>query len=202
MKRYLLIQNLAIAHVSLIVVCNHLVQYSFVVSGVLLSYGMFAYPLIIVLTDLTTRLMGSQSAREVIYLAWIPAWAISMYMSQPRIACASMAAYSLSQLLDIAIFSRVREYCTLNLQERIGLWILPPFISAVFSQAIDTYFFYATAFYASTDDFMATNWLAIATSDYLFKCIITVLFLLPVYGLALRYLLGHLRLRQVNHSVS
>ena len=196
----MLVQNLVICHISLIVICNYLVQFPLDIGPFLVSWGMFSYPLIIILTDLTTRLIGSESARKVIYLAWLPAWGISMYMSQPRIACASIAAYGLSQLLDISIFSNVRQYCHHHLQKRTGLWMLPPLISAVFSQAVDTYFFYAAAFYASSDEFLAAHWLEIATSDYAFKCLMAVLLLLPIYGLMLRYLLGKMQTPSSNFA--
>ena len=183
---------LVLSHVFLIVVCNYMVQFPLEMGIFTVSWGMFAYPFVVILTDLTTRFMGPLEARKVVMFAWIPAWILSMFMSQPRIACVSILAYALSQFLDISIFSRVRDYCRNQMTKRTGLWILPPFLSAIFSQAFDTYFFYAAAFVGSSDTFMAANWLEIATFDYLFKCLVAVCVLLPLYGLCLRYLLGYM----------
>ena len=48
--------------------------------------------------------------------------------------------------------------------------------------------FFAVAFYASNDKFMAANWQGIAFVDYLFKLAICTLFFLPAYGIVLSIL--------------
>jgi len=67
-------------------------------------------------------------------------------------------------------------------------WWIAPSASTFAGNAIDTLLFFAVAFYASSDAFMAANWPHIAFVDYLFKLTICTLFFLPAYGLFLNIL--------------
>ena len=91
--------------------CNFKLSSSISCSGFGLDYtiGTFTFPIIVLATDLTVRLSGSSNARKVIAIAFIPAFIISFYFADFRIAIASVAAYSLGQLLDVYVFSKVRE---------------------------------------------------------------------------------------------
>ena len=96
-----------------------------------------------------------------------------------RIALASFAAYALGQILDIFVFNKLR---------RLKAWWIAPTASTVIGNALDTLVFFAIAFYASSDEFMAANWQGIAFVDYLFKLAICTLFFLPAYGVILNIL--------------
>ena len=96
-----------------------------------------------------------------------------------RIALASFSAYALGQILDIFVFNRLR---------RLKSWWVAPTASTVVGNALDTLVFFAVAFYASNDEFMAANWRGIAFVDYLFKLAICTLFFLPAYGIVLSIL--------------
>ena len=96
-----------------------------------------------------------------------------------RIAFASFSAYALGQILDIFVFNRLR---------RLKSWWIAPTASTVVGNALDTLVFFAVAFYASNDEFMAANWQGIAFVDYLFKLAICTLFFLPTYGIVLSIL--------------
>ena len=96
-----------------------------------------------------------------------------------RIALASFTAYAVGQILDIFVFNRLR---------RLKSWWIAPTASTFAGNAIDTLLFFAVAFYASSDAFMAANWPHIAFVDYLFKLTICTLFFLPAYGVILNVL--------------
>ena len=100
-----------------------------------------------------------------------------------RIALASFAAYALGQILDIFVFNKLR---------RLKAWWIAPTASTVIGNALDTLVFFAVAFYASSDEFMAANWQGIAFVDYLFKLTICTLFFLPAYGILLNILTAKL----------
>ena len=172
-------------HCLIIAISNYLVQFPIVVFGLDYTIGTFTFPIIVLATDLTVRLSGSSNARKVIALAFIPAFAISYYFADFRIAIASVAAYAIGQLLDIYVFSKVRERIDDNGLNLNPKWYLAPVISTFFAQLIDTYLFYGIAFNNSSDEFMRDNWLTIANNDLILKLIVCYLAFLPIYVLIL-----------------
>lgn len=185
---------LSFCHIFLLGLSNFLVQYPLTLWNWHTTWGAFSYPLIFILTDLTTRLLGSVSARRVILLAMFPgfvlSFALTTLVTQPsianhwvvlRIAAASFTAYVVGQFLDIYFFQKWR-------QQRP--WWLAPLIAAFAADCSDTYIFFSLAFYASSLQFMAKHWQEIATVDLIFKMIVSITFL-PLYGLALRIFLRY-----------
>jgi uncharacterized integral membrane protein (TIGR00697 family) len=186
--------RLVLVHLILIVSSNILVQYPFTLFGFHTTWGAFTYPLIFIVTDLTTRLLNAKMARKVICLALIPgmlcSWFISSWMTHGeffsvdnvslRVAFASLLAYTLGQLLDITIFNRLR---------RIVVWWVAPGASTLFGNALDTFVFFAVAFYHSVNPFLASHWVEIATVDLFFKILISIFSFIPLYGLVLRWFL-------------
>ena len=77
-----------------------------------------------------------------------------------------------------------------------GPWWIAPTLSTVVGNALDTLAFFSIAFYKSPDAFMAANWVEIATLDYLFKIVISLLLFVPLYGVLLNTLSR--RLTQLN----
>jgi uncharacterized integral membrane protein (TIGR00697 family) len=187
---------LAALHVAIIVASNYLVQWPVELLGVLTTWGAFTFPLVFVVTDLTVRLLGPQAARRVVARVMLPALAVSYAVSVlfhegrfagwqalgefnlfvARIALASLAAYVAGQLLDIAVFARLR---------RRRPWWLAPAASTVIGSALDTALFFAVAFHRSSDAFMAENWVAIALVDYAVKLAISLVAFVPMYRLLL-----------------
>jgi uncharacterized integral membrane protein (TIGR00697 family) len=190
---------LAALHVAIIVASNYLVQWPMELLGVLTTWGAFTFPLVFVVTDLTVRLLGQQAARRVVARVMLPALAVSYAVSVlfhegrfagwqalgefnlfvARIALASLAAYVAGQLLDIAVFARLR---------RRQPWWLAPAASTVLGSALDTALFFAVAFHRSTDAFMADHWVGIALVDYAAKLAISLVAFLPLYRLLLERL--------------
>ena len=141
---------------------------------------MFVFPLVILATDLTVRLSNKYNARAIVGIAYIPAILISVWLADWRIGLASGTAYLVGQLMDITVFQRIRE--------RVLIWWVAPLISTLFANIVDTYVFFATAFYQSADEFMSANWMQTATVDLAFKIVVSVALFLPAYGVLLNIL--------------
>ena len=186
--------SLIAVHIFVIGISNYLVQFPIAVFGYEFTIATFTFPFIILTTDLTVRLYTDKVARKIIIGAFIPAFFISLYFADLRIAIASVSAYALGQFLDIFVFSKLRKQTNsledLNLNKN---WYIAPAISTFFAQIIDTYIFYGFAFYNSSDEFMRDHWFPIATNDLLFKLLICYLAFLPFYGLILNLILSSLR---------
>lgn len=187
---------LAGLHIFVIAISNYLVQIPFELFGFITTWGAVTFPFIFLITDLTVRIFGQQLARRIIFFAMLPALVISYYFSVVfadgqfvghehlldfnlfvfRIVLASFAAYVVGQLLDIQIFARLR---------RLKTWWIAPLASTLIGNLIDSFCFFAIAFYKSPDPFMAAHWVEIGSMDYLFKMVIGVLIFLPLYGVIL-----------------
>jgi uncharacterized PurR-regulated membrane protein YhhQ (DUF165 family) len=181
--------KLMLAHVLIIAVSNYIVQFKFSVFGAPLAWAAFTFPLVVVLTDLTVRLLGKETGRAVIALAFIPAIIVSMVVVKLggapdsvafRIGLGSGMAYFISNLLDVYVFQYIRE--------KYSTWWYAPTISAVASTFIDTYVFFFTAFAYGANEFMAANWHVVATNNSISKIVVSLVVILPAYGLLLSHL--------------
>ncbi|MGI9537130.1 MAG: 7-cyano-7-deazaguanine/7-aminomethyl-7-deazaguanine transporter, partial [Desulfocapsaceae bacterium] len=186
-------------HVLVIAASNYLVQIPFQVFGLHTTWGTFSFPFVYLATDLTVRVFGKQQARRIIFVTMIPALIISYLVSILffegqfqglevladfnlfvfRIAFASFIAYLAGQLLDVKVFSRLREHRN---------WWVAPSASTILGNLLDTILFYSIAFWASSDAFMALHWPEIAVVDYCFKIAVSMLLFLPAYGVMLNLL--------------
>lgn len=174
-----LVAQLVLFHVIVIALANYLVQFTDTFLDYTFTWAMFIFPVVILATDLTVRLSNQYNARLIVGIAYIPAILISAWLADWRIGIASGTAYLVGQLVDIWIFQGIRE--------RSKSWWTAPLISTFFANIIDTYVFYSSAFYRSVDDFMASNWVEIATIDLVFKIVVSILLFLPIYGLVLNF---------------
>ena len=191
--------RLSLFHILIIASSNYLVQLPIEMMGVHTTWGAFSFPFIFLATDLTVRIFGSALARKIILCAMLPALLVSYLPSVlfnagefvglaqlaqlnlfvARIACASFMAYLLGQILDIFVFSRLRQ---------LPQWWIAPTASTIIGNMLDTVAFFGIAFYKSPDPFMAEHWVEIATVDYAVKLIISIGLFVPAYGVLLRYL--------------
>jgi uncharacterized PurR-regulated membrane protein YhhQ (DUF165 family) len=181
--------RLMLAHIIIIAVSNYVVQFKFDVFGHPLAAAAFTFPLVVVLTDLTVRLLGKQMGRAVVSMAFIPAIIVSIIVVKLggapdsvafRIGLGSGMAYFISNLLDVYVFQYFRE--------KYQTWWIAPTLSAVASTFIDTYVFFFTAFYKGANEFMAANWHIVATNNSISKIIVSLCVILPAYGLLLNWL--------------
>ena len=189
MKNKILLKYLVLLHIIIISLSNFLVSIPIEIIGVKLTLAAFSFPLVIVATDLTVRLLGKSIAQKTISFAFpfaIVSSFLILYYEQNlisiaiRISLASSVAYALSILIDINAFQYFRN--------RYSYWWIAPSLSTFVSNIIDTYSFFFTAFYNSEDIFMSKNWLEIATNQLIIKIIIGLILFLPIYGVILNYL--------------
>ena len=182
-------KRLVALHIVIIAISNYLVTIPVTLFGIELTWAAFTFPLIVVATDLTVRLSDKYKARKIVALAYVPAIIASIlvvgYTGAPwslaaRIGLASGTAYLLSNLLDVFVFQKVRE--------RFNAWWAAPAGSSIVANIIDTFVFFAVAFYASADAFMAENWVTIASGQTVTKIIVSAIVILPIYGVLLTYL--------------
>lgn len=168
------------AMVAIVGASNYFVQFPFTPLGLqdLLTWGAFTYPVAFLVTDLTNRSLGPQSARRVVYAGFAVGVALSIVLATPRIAMASGTAFLAAQLLDIAVFDRLRQ----------KEWWRAPLFSSLVSSALDTALFFSLAF-AGTGMGNATLpglgevpvWVTLAIGDFVVK-LICALSLLAPYG--------------------
>ena len=184
-----LVAKLVLFHTLVIAVSNYLVTMQFELAGHPLTYAAFTFPLVIVATDLTVRLIGKEAGRAVVALSYIPAIVVSiaiiMLEGAPssvafRIGFASGTAYLVGTMLDVYVFQYIRE--------RFTMWFWAPAISMVAANFIDTFTFFYVGFADSADAFMADNWHIVAFNQAITKLVVGWLIFLPAYGILLNYL--------------
>ena len=189
MKNNILLKLLVVLHIIIITISNFLVSIPIEILGVKLTWAAFSFPLVVVATDLTVRLVGKIIARKTISFAFpfaIISSFLIIYYEQDiisialRISFASSIAYAISILIDINAFQYFRE--------NYSYWWIAPSLSTFVSNIIDTYTFFFSAFFNSDDAYMSENWLEIATNQLIIKVIIGLVFFLPLYGLMLNYI--------------
>lgn len=182
--------KLALLHVVVITISNALVSIPVEIAGVKLTWAAFTFPLVILATDLTVRLLGKGIARATIAAAYpfaiIGSIAVVLAEGAPesvalRIGFASATAYAVGTFLDVYVFQYFRE----NWSKQ---WWIAPALSTIFANIIDSYTFFAVAFNNSADEYMAANWIEIAGSQTVLKIAVGLVIFLPAYGLLLRYL--------------
>ena len=133
-------------------------------------WASFSYPFAFLVTDCTTFLYGARKARRVVASGFIIAGICSIFLSTPRIAFASLSAFGLSQLLDIAIFTRLRA----------ASWWKAPLFSSVIASIFDSYLFFVLAFWGTL-----VPWQSLVLGDLLVKLLFVLSLLLP-FRLVLR----------------
>jgi uncharacterized PurR-regulated membrane protein YhhQ (DUF165 family) len=104
--------------------------------GDILTWGAFTYPFAFLVSDLTNRHDGPRQARNVVLVGFLVGLALSFWLSTPRIAIASGSAFLIGQLLDIAVFQRLRN----------RYWLIPPLSASLFGSLLDTLIFFTIAF--------------------------------------------------------
>ena len=140
-----------------------------------LTWGALTYPVSFLVTDLTNRALGRGAARRVVYVGFALAVALSVFVAGWRIAAASGLAFLLAQLLDIAVFHRLRR----------GTWWQAPLVSSTLASALDTAVFFALAF-AGT----GLPWITWALGDYGVKLAMALALLIP-FRAAMRWVRPH-----------
>ena len=147
--------------VAIVAASNWLVQFPI---NDWLTWGAVTYPASFLVTDLTTRLQGPARARRVVAVGFAVGVMLSWWLATPRIALASGTAFLTAQLLDIAVFQRLRQ----------GAWWRAPLVSSIVGSTVDTAIFFTLAF-AGT----GLPWVTLALGDLGVKLALALLFLAP-----------------------
>jgi uncharacterized PurR-regulated membrane protein YhhQ (DUF165 family) len=186
-----------LAMVVVVTASNILVQYPVQVDlgpihlADILTWGAFTYPFAFLVSDLSNRHDGPNQARMVVLVGFLVALALSFWLSTPRIAIASGSAFLIGQLLDIAVFQRLRN----------RYWLVPPLSASLLGSLLDTAIFFTIAFapiFAFVDGFfgMADGslgfgapwlgigsevplWVSLASGDFAVKFLAALLLLAP-----------------------
>ena len=200
-----------IAMATIVVASNILVQY-LILDG-LLTWGAFTYPFAFLVTDLMNRAYGAAAARKVVFVGFIVGVICSLIGSQImlqgdgyeyaavalRIAVGSGVAFLIAQLVDVAIFDRMRS----------GAWWRAPLASTVIGSALDTTLFFTIAFAQSVPFFSenanmeiswawdtmplltigsdAPLWVSLAIADWMVKMTIALIALIPFRVLTAKF---------------
>ena len=185
---------LVLFQIIVITISNFLVSIPIEFLNFKLTWSAFSFPLVVLAIDLTIRILGKSTARATIAISYPFAIISSIGVlliegssvyEALRIGFASASAYGISTLLDVYIFQVIRE--------KYKYWWLAPSVSTVFANIIDTFVFFYTAFYNSTDEYMKENWVEIALNQSFIKIIIGLILFLPIYGIFLNYILYKLK---------
>ena len=183
---------LAILMAIVVVLSNYLVQFpvNYFSLENLLTYGAFTYPVAFLITDLSNRRYGKDSAKKIVYLGFIIGVFITFYFSTNysdlisiRIAIGSGIAFFTAQLIDVNIFDKLRK----------EKWYIAPLTSSVFGSSIDTFLFFSISFYGT-----GINWITLSLGDLLVKIIVALLMLIPF-----RFLLFYIKeISNIKNKVS
>lgn len=193
-----------IAMAVIVLASNVLVQFRL---GDWLTWGAISYPFAFLVTDLTNRLQGPAAARRVVLAGFVAGLACSAVGTQIegafgplvtwRVALGSGVAFLAAQLLDIAVFDRLR----------LGAWWRAPLLSSFVGSAVDTGLFFWIAFSAAlswieptVDTHWAAEavpllgvgpavplWVSLAAADFLVKIALALVALVPFRLFLARY---------------
>jgi len=137
-----------------------------------LTWGAFPYPVAFLITELTNKFHGVEKARRVVFVGFLAAAILSIWLATPKIAFASASAFLVAQLLDVSIFNRLRHQP----------WWCGIFLASTLASIVDTVIFWSLAFYG--EQVPIVTW---ALGDFGVKFGLDILMLVP-FRLAIRRL--------------
>ena len=164
----------------IVVLSNYLVQFPVHYMGFqdLLTYGAFSYPIAFLITDLSNRRYGKNTAKNIVYLGFILGVILTFYFSTNysdlisiRIVIGSGTAFLVAQLIDINIFDKLRK----------KIWFAAPLVSSLIGSSIDTFLFFSISFYGTE-----VNWVTLSFGDLFVKIFVALMMLIP-FRLLLSY---------------
>lgn len=193
-----------LAMAAIVVASNILVQFLF---GQWLTWGAFTYPLAFLVTDLMNRIYGAGPARTVVFTGFLVGVFCSLVGTQIigdfgplvtfRIAIGSGLAFLTAQLMDVRIFSALRDRA----------WWKAPLASTLIGSTVDTALFFSIAFSAQLawlepgNDVSWANealpmlgigpvlplWVSLATADWMVKLSLALIALIPFRLIVARF---------------
>lgn len=185
---------------AIVLASNILVQFLF---GQWLTWGAFTYPLAFLVTDLMNRIYGARAARKVVFFGFVVGVICSLIGTQImlegdgytypavtlRIAIGSGLAFLTAQMVDVAIFDRLRR----------GSWWRAPLASTLVGSSLDTAIFFTVAFSGALGFLEPANdvswagealpllgagpvaplWVSLGLADWLVKLSLALIALIP-----------------------
>ena len=157
----------------IVVLSNYLVQFPVSYIGLqdLLTYGAFSYPVAFLITDLSNRKYGKNTAKKIVYLGFSIGVFLTFFFSTNysdlisiRIAIGSGTAFLVAQLIDVNIFDKLRN----------KIWYAAPLISSLVGSIIDTFIFFFISFYGT-----GINWVTLSFGDLSVKILVALFMLIP-----------------------
>lgn len=150
--------------------------------GEWLTWGAFTFPLAFLVTDLSNRAFGPAGAARVVLVGFAVGVLMSAALSDwtpfevPNVlselavltAAASGSAFLCGQLLDIAIFQRLRG----------RVWWQAPLVSSAIASALDTAIFFYLLFGAFYPEW-GLAWYKLGLGDYAAKAAMALALLAP-----------------------
>ena len=164
---------LAFAMALVVALSNYLVQFPVNYKGFqdLLTYGAFSYPVAFLITDLSNRRYGKNTAKKIVYLGFALGVFLTFYFSNNysdlisiRIAIGSGTAFLVAQLIDVNIFDKLRN----------KIWFAAPLTSSLIGSTIDTFLFFSISFYGT-----GINWITLSFGDLFVKIFVALMMLIP-----------------------
>ena len=183
---------LAVSMATVVAISNYLVQFPIKYFNLenLLTYGAFSYPIAFLITDLSNRRYGKDTAKKIVYLGFGLGVFLTFYFSTNysdlvsiRIAVGSGVAFLTAQLIDVNIFDRLRQ----------KEWFIAPLASSLIGSIIDTFLFFSISFYGT-----GINWVTLSFGDLFVKIFISLIMLMPF-----RFLLSYVKeVSKVENKIS
>ena len=175
-----------------VVISNYLVQFPIKYFNLenLLTYGAFSYPIAFLITDLSNRRYGKDTAKKIVYLGFGLGVFLTFYFSTNysdlvsiRIAFGSGVAFLTAQLIDVNIFDKLRQ----------KEWFIAPLTSSLIGSIIDTFLFFSISFYGT-----GINWVTLSFGDLFVKIFVSLTMLIPF-----RFLLSYVKeVSRVENNIS
>ena len=156
-----------------VTISNYLVKFPVNYFGLkdLLTYGAFTYPIAFLITDLSNRRYGKNTAKKIVYWGFALGVFLTLYFSTNysnlisiRIAAGSGTAFLIVQLVVLNVFDKLRK----------KIWYIAPLVSSLIGSTIDTFLFFSISFYG-TD----VNWVTLSFGDLLVKIFVALVMLIP-----------------------
>ena len=183
---------LAVFMATVVAISNYLVQFPIKYFNLenLLTYGAFSYPIAFLITDLSNRRYGKNTAKKIVYLGFGLGVFLTFYFSTNysdlvsiRIAVGSGVAFLTAQLIDVNIFDRLRQ----------KEWFIAPLTSSLIGSIIDTFLFFSISFYGT-----GINWVTLSFGDLFVKIFVSLTMLIPF-----RFLLSYVKeVSKVENKIS
>lgn len=172
---------LAFSMALIVTISNYLVQFPVNYFGLqdLLTYGAFSYPVAFLITDLSNRRYGKNTAKKIVYFGFTLGVFLTFYFSTNysdlisiRIAIGSGTAFLVAQLIDVNVFDKLRN----------KIWFAAPLVSSLIGSTIDTFLFFSISFYGTE-----INWITLSFGDLFVKIFVALVMLVP-FRLLLSYI--------------